>query len=117
MQTRIIVHKAFDKAELRGVLVEVSGRLVGFPADLLDNYLHMRCIRKRSAAEWMTLNFIITPSLSAWKHRMRKNSRAHRFERVTLLGDTIAPEERYTFYVRRMKDLGKEPVTFDEWLE
>ena len=88
MQTRIIVHKAFDKAELRGVLVEVSGRLVGFPADLLDNYLHMRWIRKRSATEWMTLDFIITQSLSAWKHRMRKNRRAHRFERVTILGDT-----------------------------
>ena len=88
MQTRIIVHKAFDKAELRGVLVEVSGRLVGFPAGLLDDYLHMRCIRKRSATEWMTINFTLTPSLSAWKHRMRKNRRAHRFERVTLLGDT-----------------------------
>lgn len=88
MQTRIIVHKAFDKAELRGVLVEVSGRLIGFPADLLDNYLHIQHIRKRSATEWMTLNFVLTQSLSDWKHRMRKNRRAHRFERVTLLGDT-----------------------------
>lgn len=88
MQTRIIVHKAFDKAELRGVLVEVSGRLVGFPAGLLDDYLHMRCIRQRRATEWMTLNFNLTPSLSAWKHRMRKNRHARRFERVTMLGET-----------------------------
>ena len=88
MQTRIIIHKAYNKSELVGALAEVSGRLIGFPPCSVEDDHHVRMMTERSATSWAAIGFHLTPSLKGWKNRMRKRRRAHRFERVTLLGDT-----------------------------
>ena len=84
MQTRIIIHRAYKGNELLSILIEVAGRLIGFPPPTL---YHRKTLQERSAAEWASISFITNPSLKAWKQG-RKAKGATRFERVTLLGET-----------------------------
>ena len=84
MQTRIIIHRAYKGNELLSILIEVAGRLIGFPPLTL---YHREILQKRSAAEWACMPFITNPSLKAWKQRLKAEG-ATRFERVTLLGET-----------------------------
>ena len=84
MQTRIIIHRAYKGNESLSILIEVAGRLIGFP--LLTLY-HHEILQERSAAKWASMHFVTKPSLKAWKQG-RKAEGATRFERVTLLGET-----------------------------
>ena len=84
MQTRIIIHKAYRGHEPMLILVMVAGRYISFPP--LATY-HRKILQERSAAEWASMPFIISPSLKAWKQRQKAEG-ATRFERVTLLGET-----------------------------
>ena len=84
MQTRIIIHKAYRGREPMLILAEVAGRYIGFPP--LTTH-HRKILQERSAAEWASLPFIISPTLTAWKQRQKAEG-ATRFERVTLLGET-----------------------------
>lgn len=83
MKTRLIVHRAYDKEELVCCAMEVAGRLIGLPAVEPDPGW-----QTRSAAGWASILFNYSASVPAWKQRARAQYRAHRFERVTLLGET-----------------------------
>ena len=82
MQTRLVIHKAFDKHHnLLRILVEVGGRLIPFgPHPITAGE------RNRSANEWTGIGFATVKTLAEWKQW--SYHKAHRFERVTLLGDT-----------------------------
>lgn len=84
MQTRIIIHRAYKGNEPLSILIEVAGRLSGYPS--LSLY-HRKVMQERSAAKWTNIPFIINLSLKEWKQG-RKAEGATRFERVTLLGET-----------------------------
>ena len=84
MKTRIITHCAYKGNEPLSILIEVAGRLIGFPPQTL---YHRKVLQERSAAKWASMSFITTPSLKEWKQG-RKAEGATRFERMTLLGET-----------------------------
>ncbi len=85
MQTRLVIHKAFDKHHnLLRILVEVGGRLIPFgPHPITAGE------RNRSANEWIGISFATVKTLAEWKQWSYDGvDGATRFERVTLLGET-----------------------------
>ena len=83
MQTRLVVHRAYNKAGVVCLAVEVAGRLIGFKSPVPTD-----AWPTRSASAWAKMPFNYTASLQKWKQRARRHYHAHRFERVTLLGET-----------------------------
>lgn len=88
MQTRIIVHKAFNPHGVTNFLVEVGGQRFGFEGRTWRaETVHWFC--QRSAATWLHMAFMYNnETLAQWKRRSRHDYGATRFERVTMLGDT-----------------------------
>ena len=85
MQTRIIIHRAYGKDGHTNSAVEVAGRLLPFR----DKFARSDALWfTKSAHNWIACKFGTVENLRRWKQFSRQHYRAHRFERVTMLGDT-----------------------------
>ena len=85
MKTRTVVHIALNaKNEQVSNLVEVAGRLIPIGGgSLLLAYL-----TKCKASTWIEDDWHTMGSLKKWKDYCKKASKAVRFQRVTLIGES-----------------------------
>lgn len=87
MQTRFILHIGYQRNTPVAYMVEVGGQFIGFtnnftaPGDPIFG-------RHQPTLKWIECGFRTTRSLAKWKAHAKLCYRAHRFERVTILGDT-----------------------------
>ena len=85
MKTRIVVHIALNaKNERVGNLVEVAGRLISFGGGSLG----LSYWSERKASTWIENDWYTVGSLKKWKDYCKKASKAVRFQRVTLIGES-----------------------------
>ena len=86
MQTRIVIHKAYNRHGLTNILVVVGGQLIALPGHSFATTLTWCTF---SAAKWQSCRFTQTvKNIRAWKHYSRIAHNAHRFEQITVLGET-----------------------------
>ena len=85
MKTRTVVHIGLNaKNERVGNLVEVAGRLIPFGGGSLG----LAYWTKRKASTWIEYDWHAMGSLKKWKDYCKKASKAVRFQRVTLIGES-----------------------------
>ena len=85
MKTRTVVHIALNaKNERVGNLVEVAGRLIPFGGGSLG----LACWTKRKASTWIEADWHTMGSLKEWKDYCKEASKAVRFQRITLIGES-----------------------------
>ena len=85
MKTRIVVHIALNaKNEQVSNLVEVAGRLIPFGGGSLG----LAYWSKRKASTWIKDDWATMESLKEWKDYCKEASKAVRFQRITLIGES-----------------------------
>ena len=85
MKTRIVVHIALNaKNEQVSNLVEVAGRLIPFEGGSLG----LAYWSKRKASTWIKDDWATMESLKEWKDFCKEASKAVRFQRITLIGES-----------------------------
>lgn len=87
MQTRFILHVGYQRNTPVAYMVEVGGQYIGFtgsftrPGEPIVG-------QHRPVKRWLARGFLTTKRLVDWKAYAKRGYGAHRFERVTILGDT-----------------------------
>ena len=85
MKKRTVVHIALNaKNERVGNLVEVAGRLIQFGG----GSLWLAYWSERKASTWIENDWYTMGSLKEWKDYCKEASKAVRFQRVTLIGES-----------------------------
>ena len=83
MKTRIVVHIAFNRNDKRlAMLICAGGQLIPLRYGDLDEF------SRRTASEWLNIEFCTFASLAYWKDYVKSRYKAVRFQRVTLIGES-----------------------------
>ena len=87
MKTRMVVHIALNaKNERVCILVDTCGRLIPLDGEAMCHGASFW--PKRNARTWIEGGWATMKSLKEWKDYCKESSKAVRFQRVTLLGET-----------------------------